>query len=175
MSTMSRTNRIVKFVPLLLLAAFFCSTARAQDDATKPHMLYFYNPSCRLCTKTNEIVADTESKYKDKMTFQRFNIADPKEGTDNVLYMFDLMDEMKVPEEDETTLVVFVGLLEKEGEEVFFVPKRVLVEGEEIIEKLDKTVQDFLNTDGKGGASGGQAAIPTSFFLAHGTGCRATS
>lgn len=172
---MSRTNRVVKLIPVLLLAALFCSVARAQEDAPKPHMLYFYNPSCRLCTKTNEIVAETETKYKDTMTFQRFNIADPKEGTDNVLYMFDLMDEMKVPEEDETTLVVFVGLLEKDGEEIFFVPKRVLVEGEEIIEKLDSTIQDFLKTDGKGGASVGQAAIPTSFFLPHGASRRAAS
>ncbi len=172
---MSGTTRIVKLAPLLLLAALVSLPARAQDDAPKAHMLYFYNPSCRLCTRTNEIVAEAEGKYRGRMTFQRFDIADPKEGTDNVLYMFDLMDEMRVPEEGETTLVVFIGLLEKDGEEIFFVPKRVLVEGETIIEKLDNTIQDFLNTDGKGGESVGQAMSPASFFFAHGSSGRAAS
>lgn len=171
---MARMNPVVKLVPLALLFVFLCTTARAQDEFPKPHMLYFYNPSCRLCTKTNEVVGATETKYKDRMSFQRFNIADPKEGTDNVLYMFDLMDEMKVPEEDETTLVVFVGLLEKDGEEIFFTPKHVLVEGDEIIEKVDRTVRDFLDTGAKGGVSVG-SALPTSFFLAHRPGCRAAS
>jgi hypothetical protein len=167
-------NRIVKFVPLAFLFLLVCTVARAQDGFPKPHMLYFYNPTCRLCTKTNEVVGATETKYKERMSFQRFNIADPKEGTNNVLYMFDLMDEMKVPEEDETTLVVFVGLLEKEGEEIFFTPKRVLVEGEAIIENIDKTVQEFLDAGAKGGVSVGPA-LPTSFFLAHRVGCRAAS
>lgn len=171
---MARMNRIVKLVPLAFLFLLVCATARAQDEFPKPHMMYFYNPSCRLCTKTNEVVGATETKYKDRMSFQRFNISDPKEGTDNVLYMFDLMDEMKVPEEDETTLVVFVGLLEKDGDEIFFTPKRVLVEGEAIIENIDKTVQDFLNADAEGGVSVGPAR-PASFFLAHRAGCRAAS
>ncbi len=172
---MSRTNRIVKLAAALLLATLLSAAARAGEDAPKPHLLYFYNPSCRLCTRTNEVIAAMETKYKDAMTFQRFDIADPEQGTDNVLYMFDLLDAMQVPEEGETTLVVFVGLLEQEDAEVFFVPKRVLVEGEEIIEKLDNTIQDFLNTDGKGGTSVSRATAPTSFFFAHGSSGRAAS
>ncbi|MDR1744352.1 MAG: hypothetical protein LBS30_01200 [Planctomycetota bacterium] len=175
---MSRTSRIVKtnkLVPLALFAAFagvfLCGAVRAGEQFPKPHMLYFYNPSCRLCTATNEVVGAIETKYKDKLSHQRFNIADQDEGTDNVLYMFDLMDEMKVPEENETTLVVFVGLLEKDGDEVFFTPKRVLVEGEEIAEKLDETVREFLDSTGEGGvSSAGVVRSPASFFLEHGLG-----
>lgn len=160
---MSRMNRIVKLLSLVAVMACFVSMGRAGEDAApKPHMMYFYNPSCRLCTKTNEVVAATEEKYKNSMTFQRFNIADPESGTDNVLYMFDLMDEMKVPESDNTTLVVFVGFLETENGEEFFTPKRVLVEGDEIIGKLDSEVSEFLSTEAKGGTLG--AVRPASFF-----------
>ncbi len=180
---MSRIDRIVKmntFLPLALLAAFLgvCAmpAARAAENAfPKPHLLYFYNPSCSLCTKTNEVVDAIEAKYKGALSSQRFNIADEAEGMNNVLYMFDLMDAMRVPEEDETTLVVFVGLLEKDGGEIFFTPKRVLVEGEEIAEKLDNTVREFLNSVGEGGVSTADEVRPASFFLAHGFGCDAAS
>lgn len=166
---MSRMNRIVKLLSFVAVAACFLSTAWAGEEGErKPHMMYFYNPSCRLCTKTNEVVAETETKYKDAMTFQRFNIADPKSGTDNVLYMFDLMDEMKVPESDNTTLVVFIGFLETENGEEFFTPRRVLVEGDEIIGKLDTTVSEFLETEAKGGTLG--AMRPASFFHRTGAG-----
>lgn len=164
---MSRSSRIVKLLAVTtLFAALAANAVRAGESFPRPHMLYFYNPSCRLCTKTNEVVGEMETKYKDSMTFDRYNIADPKQGMDNVLYMFDLMDEMNVPEEDETTLVVFVGLLEKDGDEIFFTPKHVLVEGDAIIEKVDNTIREFLATEGKGGKSVGMIP-PASFFLAH--------
>ncbi len=136
----------------------------AAGNAPQPHMMYFYNPSCRLCTKTNEIVGAAETKYAKNMTSQRFNIADPEHGTDNVLYMFDLLDAMQVPDDGNITLVVFLGTLEADaaGEKVF-TPVRVLVEGDEIIDKLDGVVREFLDAQAKGGKS---AAFlpPTGFF-----------
>ena len=169
---MYRTRFIVKLLPLALLVAFLATpSARSAETApAQPYMMYFYNPSCRLCTRTNEVVAEAENKYKDSMAFQRFNIADPKEGTDNVLYMFDMLDVMQVPEDGETTLVVFIGLLETEDGEPVFNPKRVLVEGDEIIGKLDKEIQEFLEQQGKGDKSLGLNS-PASFFFQHGP-CR---
>lgn len=180
---MSRINRIVKvnmLLPLALFAAFtgvFAMSAvrAAEEGYPKPHLLYFYNPSCRLCTATNEVVDAVETKYKAVLSSQRFNIADEEEGMNNVLYMFDLMDAMQVPEEDETTLVVFVGLLEKDGEEIFFTPKSVLVEGEAIAEQLDGIVKEFLDSVGEGGVSMADDIRPASFFLEHGVGRDAAS
>lgn len=144
------------------LALFGCSMAG--EPTAKPHMMYFYNPSCRLCTKTNEVVGAAEEKYKDAMSHQRLNIADPNVGTDNVLYMFDLLDELQVPEGDSITLVVFLGLIGEEDGEAFFTPVRVLVEGEDIIEKLDGEIADFLSNEGKGGTTLGMLHRPASFF-----------
>lgn len=167
---MSIMKSIVKMIPLACILTFVVGISVAGEKAEpKPHMMYFYNPSCRLCTKTNEIVGATEEKYKDAMSNQRFNIADPKSGTDNVLYMFDLLDEMQVPEGDNITLVVFLGVLDQEGDDVVFEPRRVLVEGEEIIPKLDETVIDFLQKEGKGGSPLGLVQ-PAGFFLRDGTG-----
>lgn len=126
-------------------------------------MMYFYNPSCRLCTKTNEVVALAEKKYEGVMSHQRFNISDPEVGMDNVLYMFELMDEMHVPEEDNITLIVFLGILEYDDEGPLFTPKRVLVEGDEIIAKLDAEAADFLAKEGKGEMTP-VAFAPASFF-----------
>lgn len=179
---MSRITRIVNnkmktFLPSALAALFVCVAglssgfaAEGGEEFPRPHLLYFYNPSCRLCTATNEVIDKIETQYKGRMSSQRFNIADEAEGMNNVLYMFDLMDAMQVPEEDETTLVVFVGLLEQDGEEVFFTPKRVLVEGEEIGEKLEGTVEEFLKSFGEGGVSMGSVLPTASFFLEHGAG-----
>jgi hypothetical protein len=40
---MTGINRIVKLVPVLLLAALLGAAANAGDGAPKPHLLYFYN------------------------------------------------------------------------------------------------------------------------------------
>jgi hypothetical protein len=176
---MYRANWIVKlFLPALalLVAAAFPNAAAAEDAAApQPHMMYVYNPSCRLCTATNEVIARVEEQHKNAMTFQRFDIADQKTGADDVMYMFDLMDELQLPETDGTTLIVFLGLLETIDGEVYFTPKRALVDGENIIEKLEGEIADFLlsnfipNEDklthsGKGGSLGhGQAP----FFFQH--------
>lgn len=141
------------FAAALLLLAL-ALPAMAGEEYPAPHMMYFYNPSCRLCTKTNEVVGAAEEKFQGRMSNQRFNISDPEHGMDNVLYMFDLMDEMGVPEEDNVTLIVFLGVLDKDGDETFFTPRRVLLEGEEIIPKLDSEITEFLATDGKGVALG---------------------
>ncbi len=175
---MSRISRIVKMnalLPIALLTALAgqllpraaLAAGQAEDAFPKPHLLYFYNPSCRLCTATNEVVGAIETKYRGELSSQRFDIADEAEGMNNVLYMFDLMDAMQVPEEDETTLVVFVGLLEKDGEEILFTPKRVLVEGEAIAAKLDATVREFLDSLGEGGVSVSDVVRPAPFFPAH--------
>lgn len=155
----------VKTMIFAILAATIAATAFAAENTAQPHMMYFYNPSCRLCTRTNEIVGDVEEKYKNVMSSQRFNIADKDTGTDNVLYMFDLLDELEVPDEGNITLIVFLGLLEKENGEYFFIPKRVLVEGDDIIAKLDRETADFLAKEGKGVSLG--LARPASFFLQH--------
>lgn len=158
---------VVKTVALAGCLILSCLAAWAGEGAAaKPHMMYFYNPSCRLCTKTNEVVATAEEKYKDVMSHQRLNIADPESGTDNVLYMFELMDEMGVPEETNVTLIVFLGLLDEEGGEIFFSPKHVLVEGDAIIEKLDATITGFLAEQGKGEKLG-MTVRPAGLFLAH--------
>lgn len=165
---MSRMNFIVKILPAALIVTLLAAVdpAYAAEEAVRPHMMYFYNPSCRLCTATNEEVANAETKYAKNITHQRFNIADSESGTDNVLYMFDLLDEMRVPEEDNITLVVFLGLLEDENGETYFAPKRVLVEGENIIGKLDGEIADFLQKEGKGGKPLGLNR-PVGFFLPH--------
>lgn len=167
---MSRLNRAVKLIPLSLLLTLIVGVAAAGESAARPHMMYFYNPSCRMCTKTNEVVGAAEEKYKNDMTAQRFNIADPEIGTDNVLYLFDLLDAMAVPASDNTiTLAVFLGTMEVEDGEEVFTPKRVLIEGEEIIPKLDTDVGEFLKTEGKGGKSLGLVR-PAGFFLHHRAG-----
>lgn len=151
-------------VKMLLAALLLLASAGfSADPAAKPHMMYFYNPSCRLCTGTNEVVGEVEAKYDGQLSHQRFNIADNETGIDNVLYMFDLLDEMGVPEENTITLVVFLGLLEEEDGELFFTPKRVLVEGEDIMAKLDSEIADFLANEGKGGLTLGHSRL-ASFF-----------
>ncbi len=158
-------NRVYAAFLMLLLAAPFARAAETAAPA-QPHLMYFYNPSCRLCTGTNEVVGAAEEKYKGAMTFQRFDIADPETGADDVMYMFDLMDEMKLPESDDTTLVVFIGLLETIDGEVYFTPKRALVDGENIMEKLDGEIAGFLAGEGtaavagKEGTAGGAGFFP---------------
>ncbi|MDR1613051.1 MAG: hypothetical protein LBT97_09765 [Planctomycetota bacterium] len=153
-------------VKLLLLAAAAALGALAaeagESGAPRPHMIYFYNPSCRLCTRTTEVVAETERKYAGDMTFQRFNIADPDSGLDHVLYMFDLLDELEVPEGDNLTLVVFLGVLEVRDGQTVFSPRRAFIEGEEIIGRLDRAAADFIA--GKGGVTLGFGKA--SFFSA---------
>lgn len=164
---MYKTNAIVKLLSFLLVITFIAACSQAAETGpVKPHMMYFYNPSCRLCTATNEEVAKAEEKHDKSLTHQRFNIADSKSGTDNVMYMFELLDEMQVPPEDNVTLVVFLGLLEEEDGQTFFAPKRVMVEGENIIGKLDAEIVDFLQKEGKGGKPLGLNR-PAGFFFAH--------
>lgn len=158
-------KHFVKTLPLFLAALFLAASGSA-GEAKKltPHMMYFYNPSCRLCTKTNEVVGAAETKYKDTVSAQRYNIADNEEGTENVIYMFSLLDTMKVPEDDTVTLVVFLGFLTEEDGEVFFTPSRVLVEGDHIIKNLDQEIADFLEKDVKGGKTLGMTVRPAGFF-----------
>ncbi|MCC8107999.1 MAG: hypothetical protein LIQ30_02915 [Planctomycetes bacterium] len=164
---MSGLRQLVKFLPVFLAVMVFHAAATTAGDQPVPHMMYFYNPSCRLCTKTNEVVAAAEEAYKDRLTFQRFNIADSEHGTDNVLYMFDLLDALEVPDEGNITLVVFLGTLETDDSgEPAFAPYRVLVEGENIIPKLDAEIRDFLEKDMKGGAPLG--FVPPAGFFRHG-------
>ncbi len=158
--TATTVKRAAFALAFCLLAS--CAATIAADQAPKPHMLYFYNPSCRLCTKTNEVVADVEKKYENNMGHQRFNIADTEHGTDNVLYMFDLMDQLEVPEEGNVTLVVFLGNISVVDNEAVFEPARVLIEGDEIIEKLDREVADFLDSEKKAVALG--LPRPAPFF-----------
>ncbi len=160
---MCRAKNLVKLF-LLAALALCAAPALSADGASSPQpfVMYFYNPSCRLCTATNEIIAKVEEKYKGRMELQRFDIADPETGADDVMYMFDLMDELKLPETDNTTLVVFIGLVETVDGEVYFTPKRALVDGENIIEKLDAELADFLANEGgiafaKEGGSPGHA------------------
>ncbi len=160
-TSLKTVKRLLPALAVCLVVAM--SNLWAEDQPPKPHMLYFYNPSCRLCTRTNEVVAEVEEKYADQMGHQRFNIADPAHGTDNVLYMFELMDEMEVPEEGNVTLVVFIGQISVENGEAIFQPERVLVEGEDIIEKLDATAAEYLSSQGKGGSLG--MVRPAPFFL----------
>lgn len=165
---MYKMNTIVKLLSLMLVTTFIAACSMAAEGApVRPHMMYFYNPSCRLCTATNEEVAKAEEKHGKALTYQRFNIADSETGTDNVMYMFELLDEMQVPPEDNVTLVVFLGVLEDEDGQTFFAPRRVMVEGENIIGKLDAEIVDFLQKEGKGGASLGQNR-PAGFFFTHG-------
>lgn len=158
----------------LLLGCLAMSAVASAGEAKKPapHMMYFYNPTCRLCTKTNEVVGAAETKYKDTLTFQRYNIADNEEGTDNVIYMFSLLDTMKIPEDDTVTLVVFLGFLTEEEGEVFFTPSRVLVEGDNIIKNLDSEIADFIANDVKGGQTLGMTTRPAEFFRLDSRLCR---
>ena len=149
---MSGKNPVVKLLPLALLLTFAIAPVAAAEEAPiYPHMMYFYNPSCRLCTKTNEVVGEAEKKYEKSMSYQRMNISDPEEGIANVDYMFQLLDAMEVPPADNVTLVVFLGLLSNVDGQYEFEPKRVLVEGEDIIPKLDAEIADFLSKEAKGG------------------------
>lgn len=136
----------VKCAALALLLALALGTAAAAD--WRPHMLYFYNPNCRLCTHANEAVGAAEQKYKGRLGSQRFNIADPNEGTDNVLYMFELLDELQEPDNGNITLIVVLGLIGTEDGETVFIPKKALIEGENIIPNLDAAVQEFLKNPG---------------------------
>ncbi len=146
---------------------FVAAAAAGETAAPQPHMMYFYNPSCRLCTGTNEVVGAVEGKFAGALTSQRFDISDPETGAGDVMYLFDLMDEMQVPETDDTTLVVFLGLLETIDGDVYFTPKRVLVDGENIMEKLDAEVTDFLAGEGKVASAGkGGSARGARFFPA---------
>lgn len=161
---MARTNCLVKALAVIL-AAFAVALSAAAGDAPaapKPHMMYFYNPSCRLCTGSNEAVAKVEEKHRAAMSSQRFNIADGEAGADNVLYMFELLDAVQAPDEGNVTLAVFLGFLEKENGETVFVPKKALVEGENIIANLEKAVEEFLKGAEKGGPLG--FARPAAFF-----------
>ncbi|MDR1520018.1 MAG: hypothetical protein LBU23_07745 [Planctomycetota bacterium] len=151
----------------LLLAAPAAGIANAGEKAPpKPHMMYFYNPSCRLCTRATEVVGAVEEKNAAVMSRQRFNIADNETGADSVLYLFELLDEMEAPDDGgSVTLAVFLGLLDADANgELFFVPKRVLIEGDNIIENLEKEVADFLAAplSWKGGTP--EPTSPASFF-----------
>jgi hypothetical protein len=188
LQTMYRVKTFVKqLLPALaFLALGLCTAADAGEtagaDAPKPHMMYFDNPSCRLCTETNIVIDKVEKQYGNVMSYERIDIADEETGTDNVLYMFDLMDEMKLPESDTTTLLVFLGTLETVDGELYFTPKRALVDGDEIIPKLEAEVADFLKEESKvaytgesekGGSLG--LSRQASFFLQRNSLCLAHS
>ena len=154
---------LVKSVALALIGMCLAWAAAGDAAAPKPHVIYFYNPNCRMCTKTNEVVAAAEAKYKGAASVERKDIADNKTGAESVMYLFELMDELQVPDEGNVTLAIFIGFEEVVNGEKVFTPKRALIEGENIIEKLDAEIADFLAKEGKGGTSG--INRPASFFF----------
>ena len=140
-----RPNAVIIAGLAWLLACPMAWPASGGKAPPKPYMMYFYNPSCRLCTRTNEVVGAIERKYESVMGHQRLNIADSETGADSVLYMFDLLDELKVPDDGTITLVVYLGLLDADvSDQPVFLPKRVLIEGDSIIANLEKEAADFL-------------------------------
>ncbi|MDR1534369.1 MAG: hypothetical protein LBU64_04640 [Planctomycetota bacterium] len=156
-----------------LLAVLAAGATAGENAPPRPHMMYFYNPSCRLCTGANEVVGAVEKKHAGAMGHQRFNIADYERGADNVLYMFELLDEMEVPDDGNITLVVFLGLLETAGPgESTFTPKRVLVEGGNIIANLEKEAAAFLSAPTAWKGATPDQSRPASFFFPDGAGLR---
>ncbi len=114
-------------------------------ESEKPQMIYFYNTSCRLCTSTTAAVSAAEDKFEGKLESTRFNLTDPEKNIQYLNYLYDLLDEMDVPESTTPTLVVFLGIIEGTGEEKRFVPKRVLLE-HDIEEKLEEIISLFLSS-----------------------------
>lgn len=157
---------LVKMLAFLVCIGLYAAAAFAEESApaNKPHMMYFFNPSCRLCATSNEVVAAAEEKYKGAMTSQHINIADPAAGAENVLYMFNLMDELELPSEVNATLVVVLGVLSEEDGEVYFTPKRALIDGDDIIAKLDQEIAAFLAEQEKGEEKLGMVR-PAPFFF----------
>ncbi|MDR3210872.1 MAG: hypothetical protein LBU79_03010 [Planctomycetota bacterium] len=130
-------------------------------EAPRRHMIYFYNPNCRLCTATTEVVARVEDKYQGQMTTERYNIADSERGLDFMEYLFELLDQMDVPEDVSTLLTVFLGVLEEDEEGTVFVPQRVLLEKDGILDHLEEEAAAFIDESGSRLPTGapGEAAL----------------
>lgn len=141
----------------------------AENTTPQLHMVYFYNPSCRLCTKTNQAVSEAEEKFKGQLTFECFNIADPKNGLDYMDNLFTMLDELGVPEDVSTLLTVVVGVKKVENGKEVFVPMQILMEEDDIAGNIDKMVADFIGKMVKGGNTLGSSR-PAGFFLAPSVG-----
>lgn len=152
---------------LAAFAAAFCPAlpAPAGDaDAPRLHMVYFYNPSCRLCTATNVAVGNAEEKYKDQLTSERFNIADPQHGLDYMDNLFTILDELGVPDDVSTLLTVVLGEIVVENGQERFIPKEILMEEDDIAGNVDRVIGEFILNAGKGGNTLGQTG-PADFFF----------
>ena len=162
---MYKVTAIVKMLAVLAAVVWLAVPAPAGDAvAPKLHMVYFYNPSCRLCTDVNVAVGKVEEKYKRQMTFERFNIADPELGLDYMDSLFGMMDELGIPDDVSTLLTVVVGEFVVENGETRFVPLDIIMEGDDIAAHIDEFIKNFLFTYGKGGAAFGKYSHPASFF-----------
>ncbi len=145
----------------ILLASVALPISAGEAASARPHLIYFYNPSCRLCTKTNAAVAQAEEKYKDKLTFERFNIADPENGIAYMDQLFNYLDELSVPEDVSTLLTVVLGEIVDENGEERFVPQTILLEDDDIAGTIDQAIEKFLTE--KGGNTLGMSH-PAAFF-----------
>lgn len=162
---MYKVSNIVKMIAAVGAIVWLAFPVQAGEaDAPQLHMVYFYNPSCRLCTATNEAVSKAEEKYKDQITSERFNVADPQHGLDYMDSLFGMMDELGVPEDVSTLLTVVVGEFATENGEKRFVPKAILMEEDDIAANIDRFIADFLAKYGKGGKTLGMSSRPASFF-----------
>jgi hypothetical protein len=156
----------VKAILLAALCTFLCANYpidAAENTTPQLHMVYFYNPSCRLCTKTNQAVSEAEEKFKGQITSERFNIADPKNGLDYMDNLFTMLDELGVPEDVSTLLTVVVGVKEVENGKEIFVPMQILMEEDDIAGNVDKMLADFIDKMAKGGNTLGSSR-PAGFF-----------
>ena len=162
---MYKVAAVVKMFAALAAVVWLAAPAPAADaDAPRLHMVYFYNPSCRLCTDVNVEVGKVEEKYKGQMTFERFNIADPEFGLDYMDSLFGMMDELGIPDDVSTLLTVVVGEFVTENGETRFNPLDILMEGDDIAANIDDFIRNFVFTYGKGGKTLGMNSRPASFF-----------
>lgn len=133
---------------LLLLATVLLaggiSSAAAANTPPKPHMLYFYNTSCRLCATTNKAVAAAERKYAGKIGNSRLDLTDSRQSVIYLNYLYILLDELGVPETVAPTLVLFLGHVEQTADGERFVPKRALLESD-IQKGIDAEIDAFLS------------------------------
>lgn len=136
-------NRFWGVIVFILAIWHMPQVANAGETGKVPQMLYFYNTSCRLCTSTTAAVTAAEKKYTGRLESIRFNLTDPTKNIEYLNFLYELLDEMNVPEEDTPTLVVFLGGLESASGEKRFIPRRVLLE-HDIEISLDEEIAEFL-------------------------------
>lgn len=120
------------------------SSAAAANSPPKPHMLYFYNTSCRICAATNKAVTAAERKYAGKIGNSRLDLTDSRQSVIYLNYLYILLDELGAAETIAPTLVLFLGHVEKTADGERFVPKRALLESD-IQKGIDEEIDAFLS------------------------------